>query len=173
MRTAVMRVVIDADGVLGPDAYEAGLVALRRESLEVVASPPAHLPERHREIELILDESQLADRDEYVGLCARAFGLPAAPGVVTFISRGTDDDARGVLAGFGVEAPVERWVEDGDEVVRVVLDREQARRVPEGRLHTALEAALNCEVRIVVADPAAQGTAHGAAPPVSAAEGAP
>ncbi|MGY1773459.1 hypothetical protein [Blastococcus sp. SYSU D00813] len=164
MRTAVMRVVIDADGVLGPDAYEAGLVALRDAALEVVASPPEHLPERHREVELILEESQLADRDDYVGLCSRAFGLPATPGVVTFISRGTDDDARGVLAGFGVEAPVERWEEDGEEVVRVVLDREQSRRVPEGRLHTALEAALNCEVRIVVRE---------AADPVSAAERAP
>jgi hypothetical protein len=45
------------------------------------------------------------------------------PGVVTFISRGTDDDARGVLAGFGLEAvEVERLEEDDDEVVRVVLD---------------------------------------------------
>ncbi len=169
-----MRVVIDADGVLGPDAYEAGLVALRDAGLEVVASPPAHLPERAREVELILDESQLAERDDHVARCSRAFGLPAAPGVVTFISRGTDDDARGVLAGFGLDAPVERFVEDDEEVVRVVLDREQVRRVPEGRLHTALEAALNAEVRIVVADPvAADPSASGAAVPVSAAEGAP
>ena len=159
-----MRVVIDADGVLAPDAYEAGLVALRAAGLEVVASPPAHLPERAREVELILDASQLTHRDDHVGLCSRAFGLPAAPGVVTYISRGTDDDARGVLAGFGVEAPVERWEEDGEEVVLVRLDREQSRRVPEGRLHTALEAALNCEVRIVVGDPVA---------PASAVEGAP
>ncbi len=160
-----MRVVIDADGVLGPDAYEAGLVQLREAAVEVVASPPASLPERRREVELILDEAQLADREEYVGLCSRAFGLPAAPGVVTFISRGTDDDARGVLAGFGLQAvDVERFTEDDDEVVRVVLDPEQAMRVPEGRLHTALEAALNCEVRIVV-DTAAR--------PGSAAEGAP
>ncbi|RBY79759.1 hypothetical protein DQ240_22290 [Blastococcus sp. TF02A-26] len=161
-----MRVVIDADGVLGPDAYEAGLVRLREGQLEVVASPAAHLPERRREVELILDESQLAARDEYVGLCSRAFGLPATPGVVSFISRGTDDDARGVLAGFGLDVPVvERFCEDDDEVVRVVLTREQASRVPEGRLHTALEAALNCEVRIVVDT--------GAAWAGSGAEGAP
>jgi hypothetical protein len=160
-----MRVVIDADGVLGPDVYEAGLVALREAAVEVVASPPAHLPERHREVELILDESQLAHRDDHVGLCSRAFGLPATAGVVTFISRGTDEDARGVLAGFGLHTPVvERFFEDDDEVVRVVLDLEQSRRVPEGRLHTALEAALNCEVRIVV-DTGAQAR--------SGAEGAP
>ncbi len=164
-----MRVVIDADGELGPDAYEAGLVALREASVEVVASPPAHLPERAREVELILDEAQLAERDDYVALCSKAFGLPAAPGVVTFISRGTDEDARGVLAGFGLDAPVERFLEGDDEVVRVVLDREQSRRVPEGRLHTALEAALNAEVRIVVADPVA---ADAAVPASSAAEGA-
>jgi hypothetical protein len=158
-----MRVVIDADGVLGPDAYEAGLVQLREAAVEVVASPPASLPERRREVELILDEAQLADRDEYVGLCSRAFGLPATPGVVTFISRGTDDDARGVLAGFGLEAVVvERCYEDDDEVVRVVLDQEQAMRVPEGRLHTALEAALNCEVRIVIGSAASTSAAEGA-----------
>jgi hypothetical protein len=159
-----MRVVIDADGVLAPDAYEAGLLALRDEAVEVVASPPAHLPERRREVELILDEDQLADRDEYVALCSRAFGLPASPGVVTFISRGTDDDARGVLAGFGVDAPVERFLDGEDEVVRVLLDPEQSRRVPEGRLHTALEAALNCEVRIsVVAEPVAGRSLEGTA----------
>lgn len=161
----MVRVVIDADGVLGPDAYEAGLVALRAAALEVVASPPAHLPDRRREVELILDESQLTDRDDYVRTCSAAFGLPATPGVTTFISRGTDDDARGVLAAFGLDAPVERFVEDGDEVVRVVLDREQSRRVPEGRLHTALEAALNCEVRIVsgvAAVPRATSAAEGA-----------
>jgi hypothetical protein len=168
-----MRVVIDADGALSPDAYEAGLVALREAAVEVVASPPAHLPERNREVELILDESQLLDRDDHVALCSRAFGLPATAGVVTFISRGTDDDARGVLAGFGIDAPVERFLEGDDEVVRVVLDGEQSRRVPEGRLHTALEAALNCEVRIeVAAEPSPAGAARPPAP-VSAAEGAP
>ena len=167
-----MRVVIDADGVLEPDAYDAGLVALRQAAVEVVATPAAHLPDRYREVELILDEAQLADRDDYVGLCSRAFGLPAAPGVVTFISRGTDADARGVLAAFGLDAPVERWVEADDEVVRVVLDVEQSRRVPEGRLHTALEAALNCEVRIVVADPPAPADPPERPAPVSAAEGA-
>jgi hypothetical protein len=157
-----MRVVIDADGALGPDAYEAGLVRLREEALEVVASPAAALPERRREVELILDDSQLVERDEYVRLCSRAFGLPATAGVVTFISRGTDDDARGVLAGFGLDVPVvERFSEDDDEVVRVVLTREQSMRVPEGRLHTALEAALNCEVRIVV-DPEAVRAGSGA-----------
>lgn len=40
-----------------------------------------------------------ADTARLVTLCARAFGTEPLPGVVTYISRGTDADAHGVLAG--------------------------------------------------------------------------
>ena len=71
------------------------------------------------------------------------------PGVVTFISRGTDDDAFGVLAGFGLTGEIER-IPDGDgwDVVHVTLRKSDLERVPESRVHTALEASLNCEINI-------------------------
>jgi hypothetical protein len=71
------------------------------------------------------------------------------PGVVTFISRGTDDDAYGVLAGLGLSGDVERVADDdGWDVVHVTLRKTDLERVPESRVHTALEASLNCEVHI-------------------------
>ena len=85
-------------------------------------------------------------------LCTRVFGaLGAHPtaGVLTYVSRGTDHDALGVLAGFGLTGEIER--EDGPEwdVVRVTLRKSDLERVPESRVHTALEASLNCEVQII------------------------
>jgi hypothetical protein len=70
--------------------------------------------------------------------------------VVTFVSRGTDDDAHGVLAGFGVTGEITRVQDaDGFDVVSVTLRESDLERVPESRIHTALEASLNCEVRIL------------------------
>jgi hypothetical protein len=107
-------------------------------------------------VELILTEEQLEQRAELVSLCSQAFGLPASAGAVTLVSRGTDDDVRRVLTAFGiVGAGVERTVVEDDECVTVTLDRATLERIAEGRLHTALEAALNCEVRIALA-PAAE-----------------
>ncbi len=84
-----------------------------------------------------------------VSLCAKAFGTAPVPGVLTFISRGTDDDAHGVLAGFGLTGEIERLPgDDGWDMVRVTLRKSDLERVPESRVHTALEASLNCEVHI-------------------------
>ncbi|TDO46392.1 hypothetical protein EV643_111245 [Kribbella sp. VKM Ac-2527] len=150
MRTAVIRIVIDSEGVLPGTEYEAGVKQLEAHGLEVVASPAQYLPDRKRQIELIVDES---DQDlraaEYVELCRQAFGIQAVLGVVTYISRGTDDDARGVLSRFGVHGEVARSIVADEELVIVTMDSGELHRVPESRLHTALEAALNCEVRIV------------------------
>jgi hypothetical protein len=69
--------------------------------------------------------------------------------VLTYISRGTDDDAHGVLAGFGLSGNVERVPsDDGWDVVYVTLHKADLERIPESRVHTALEASLNCEVHI-------------------------
>jgi len=38
--------------------------------------------------------------------------------------------------------------EEGWDVVHVTLCKADLERVPESRVHTALEASLNCEVRI-------------------------
>lgn len=151
MRTAVVRVEIDPEGTLSEEQYVDGVESLRRRGFEVVVTPVEHLPARGREIELIVageDPDRL--RTRCTAECAEIFGTPARPGVVTYISRGTDEDALGVMRGFGLTGgEVRRTVEENGEVVTVTVTRDDLTRVPESRLHTALEAALNCEVRIV------------------------
>ena len=65
------------------------------------------------------------------------------------MSSGTDDDAHGVLAGFGLTGDIERGARRR-RLGRGARDAAQggpgAR--PESRVHTALEASLNCEVHI-------------------------
>jgi hypothetical protein len=69
--------------------------------------------------------------------------------VVTFVSRGTDDDAHGVLSAFGLTGEIARTPgDDGYDVVYVTLREDDLERVPESRVHTALEASLNCEVHL-------------------------
>ena len=93
------------------------------------------------------DTDQL--KREAVALCAKAFGTTPTPGVVTYVSRGTDDDAHGVLAGFGLTGEITRTPgDDGLDIVHVTLRRADLERIPESRIHTALEASLNCEVHI-------------------------
>ena len=155
MRTAVIRVIVDREGTLTGAEYEAGVGELRTMGFEVVHTPVAHLPERNREVELIVEDSGPEPHGaefrgaEYVEVCSRIFGTKAVKGVVTYISRGTDDDARGILSGFGLSGDVTRAVTDDEELVTVTVSVTDQRRVPESRLHTALESALNCEVRIV------------------------
>ena len=82
-------------------------------------------------------------------LCAKVFGAAPVLGVVTFISRGTNDDAHGVLSGFGLTGDIERTPGDeGFDIVYVTLREKDLERIPESRVHTALEASLNCEVHI-------------------------
>ena len=82
-------------------------------------------------------------------MCAKAFGTDPAPGVLTYVSRGTDDDAHGVLAGFGLTGEITRaHGDDGFDIVTVTLRKADLDRIPESRIHTALEASLNCEVHI-------------------------
>jgi hypothetical protein len=82
-------------------------------------------------------------------LCTKAFGTEPEPGVLTYLSRGTDDDAHGVLAGFGLTAEITRSPgDDGLDVVHVTLRKADLERIPESRIRTALEASLNCEVHI-------------------------
>lgn len=107
-------------------------------------------PAPPRELQFLLDTD---DADialtTLVELCAKVFGTTPQPGVVTYVSRGTDDDAHGVLAGFGLRGEVTRSLDDdGFDIVHIRLREEDLRRVPESRIHTALEASLNCEVRL-------------------------
>ena len=114
----------------------------------------ASLPAGRRQVEVLIAGD---DPDELkrtaVDLCAKAFGaFGAAPaaGVLTYVSRGTDDDAHGVLAGLGLRGEIERLADDdGLGHDHVTLRKADLERVPESRVHTALEASLNCEVHIV------------------------
>jgi len=157
MRTAVVRIGVDLGGELTADQLTAGMDRLRglvaEAGVGVVDNDLAGLPPRRREVELLIDGDDAAQLERTaLDLCTRAFGEYGArpvPGVVTFISRGTDDDAHGVLAGFGITGRIERVAgDDGWDIVHVTLRRSDVQRVPESRIHTALEASLNCEVHI-------------------------
>jgi hypothetical protein len=115
-----------------------------------VESDLTTMPTGRREVQLLIAAE---DADEAkrlaIELCSRAFGSTPSPGVVTFVSRGTDDDAHGVLAGFGLTGEIVRAPgDDGYDIVHVTLREEDLDRIPESRVHTALEASLNCEVHI-------------------------
>jgi hypothetical protein len=117
--------------------------------IEVLENNLAAMPTGRREVEMLMVGDAEDLKATAVALCAKAFGTDPEPGVLTYISRGTDDDAHGVLAGFGVTGDVERVTgADGWDVVNVTLRKVDLERIPESRIHTALEASLNCEVHI-------------------------
>ncbi|ORW96651.1 hypothetical protein AWB92_06850 [Mycobacterium sp. IEC1808] len=157
MRTAVVRVNVDPSGVLTAEQLGHGMTALLELAgelgLQVVENNLSAMPAGRREVEVLV-AGEDADAVKRVGLelCGRAFGgFNVAPvaGVVTFISRGTDDDAHGVLSGFGLTGEIVRTPgDDGLDIIHVTLREADLDRVPESRIHTALEASLNCEVRI-------------------------
>jgi hypothetical protein len=154
MRTAVVRVGVDRAGELAPAQLRDGMVRLRElagpAGFELVENDLADLPPQRREVELLIAGDDPAELERHaVDLCAKAFGTTPTPGVLTYISRGTDDDAHGVLAGLGLTGDIERVPgDDGWDVVHVTLRKADLERVPESRIHTALEASLNCEVQI-------------------------
>jgi hypothetical protein len=157
MRTAVVRVDVDPTGLLQPEQLREGMAALIETAKEagagVVEADLTIAPTNRRQVEVLI-EGDDADAVTHaaVSLCANAFGpfgVQPAAGVLTYTSRGTDDDAHGVLAGLGLHGDVDRVAGDqGWDTVHVTLDAADLRRVPESRVHTALEASLNCEVHI-------------------------
>lgn len=152
MRTAVIRVNLDPDGRRSVAELEQAVDVLRSRGIDVIAPVLAKLPPTAREIELITPGDDPAALREWAQTaCATALGAtgPMA-GRPTYLSRGTDEDALGVVSAFGISAEMRRR-HDGDEEIAVfTVSRADAGHVGESRLHTALEAALNCEVRIVV-----------------------
>jgi hypothetical protein len=154
MRTAVVRVNVDPSGVLSAAELSQGMTALlglaRELGADVVENDFAAMPVSRREVELLIagDDVDPVKRTG-ISLCAKAFGTDPIAGVITFISRGTDDDARGVLSAFGLTGEIVRLPgDDGFDTVYVTLREADLDRVPESRIHTALEASLNCEVHI-------------------------
>jgi hypothetical protein len=154
MRTAVVRVNVDPDNALAPAQLTEGMAVLLERvghlGGDVIRKDVGVMPDGRREVELLIacDDAESAKRAA-IELCTNAFATTPVPGVITFVSRGTDDDAHGVLAGFGLTAGVVRTPgDDGFDIVDVTLREADLERIPESRVHTALEAALNCEVRI-------------------------
>jgi hypothetical protein len=154
MRTAVVRVNVDPESVLTPAQLHDGMAALLERAAEagagVVQSDLAAMPASRREVEVLINaEDGDSAKGAAIELCARVFGAAPVLGVVTFVSRGTDDDAHGVLSGFGLTGEITRMPgDDGFDIVYVTLREEDLERIPESRVHTALEASLNCEVHI-------------------------
>jgi hypothetical protein len=154
MRTAVVRVNVDPGSVLTRAQLAEGMEVLLGLSDEigagVVENNLAAMPVGRREVQLLIaaDDVDVA-KQTAIGLCAKAFSITPAPGAVTFVSRGTDEDALGVLSAFGLTGEIARAPgDDGFDIVYVTLREDDLERVPESRIHTALEASLNCEVHI-------------------------
>lgn len=154
MRTTVVRIGVDPAGQLSADQLHAGMAALAAPvgelGAELIDNNLAALPPKRREVEILMTG---ADPDQLqalaLELCAKAFGTAPVPGVLTFVSHGTDEDARGVLAAFGLSGEIERRPSgEGWDIITVTLRKEDLTRIPESRVHTALEASTNCEVHI-------------------------
>jgi hypothetical protein len=154
MRTAVVRVNIDPEGRFTHARLREAMVVLLglagEAGADLVESDLTTMPTGRREVQLLIAaEDADAAKHTAIELCTKAFGGTGSPGVVTFVSRGTDDDAHGVLAGFGLTGEIVRAPgDDGYDIVYVTLREEDLDRIPESRVHTALEASLNCEVHI-------------------------
>jgi hypothetical protein len=154
MRTAVVRVNVDPESVSTPAQLRDGMAALLElagaAGVDVIKNDLAAMPASRREVELLIAaEDGNTAKDTAIGLCAKAFSATPVPGVVTFISRGTDDDAYGVLSAFGLTGDIVRTPgDDGFDIVHVTLREDDLEHIPESRVHTALEASLNCEVHI-------------------------
>ncbi|KDF01283.1 hypothetical protein Y900_020670 [Mycolicibacterium aromaticivorans JS19b1 = JCM 16368] len=154
MRTAVVRVDVDPAGELTPAELTAGVAALRAladdNGVTVVDNNLAAMPRGRRVAELLIGNTAVDDLPRIgVTLCVKAFGTEPVVGVVTYVSRGTDEDAHGVLAGFGLLGEIARTAgDDGYDILDVTLSKADMARIPESRVHTALEASTNCEIRI-------------------------
>jgi hypothetical protein len=154
MRTAVVRLNVDPSGLLTPAQLDQGMSTLLgladQAGAQVVQAALTAMPAARREVELLITGSIVDTvKQTALDLCAKAFGTTPVTGVVTYVSRGTDDDAHGVLAGFGLTGQISRSCDDeGFDVVYVTLRQADLDRIPESRIYTALEASLNCEVHI-------------------------
>ena len=151
MRTAVVRVNVDPDNALAPAQLTDGMaVLLASDGVGVIEKDLAAMPAGRREVELLISSGDAESaKQAAIELCTKVFATTPVPGVITFVSRGTDDDAHGILAGLGLTGDIVRTPgDDGFDIIDVTLREADLERVPESRVHTALEASLNCEVRI-------------------------
>ena len=149
----MVRIDVDPTGQLTSERLSDGMATLRdlarQSGVDLVETDVAAMPVGRRQVRLLIAGSEADVIDTGIKLCANAFGTEPAAGVLTYVSRGTDDDAHGVLAGLGLTGDIDRRPgPDGLDVVHVTLSEPDLQRVGESRIHTALEASLNCEVHI-------------------------
>ena len=149
----MVRLDVDPSGKLLPEQLAAGMAALRElagpAGVDVVDADVAAMPVGRRHVRLLIAGAEAEVVEIGMRLCAKAFDTNPAAGVVTYLSRGTDDDVHGVLAGLGLSGQIARTAgSDGFDIVHVTLAEQDLQRVGESRVHTALEASLNCEVQI-------------------------
>jgi len=157
VRRAVVHLNPDPAGELDLPALERTVLALRAAGHEVIAGDLDRLPPTRREVELLLsgDDPQ-ALRAAAERACAAALAAAGAAGArpraaaVGFLSAGRLEDALGIVRAFGLERRLRECRLEGEELAVLVL--EPGTSAPAG-LATALEAALNREVRFVGAGP--------------------
>jgi hypothetical protein len=154
MRTAVIRVNLDPAGALAADRLPRVVETLRESGIEVLAPDFGRVPPHAREIGLLVEGDDPAGLRAWAeATCTEALGVPGPQaGAATFLSRGTDEDALGVVRAFGIRAGLERFWEDDEEIAVFTITPADAAHVAESRLRTAMEAALSCEVRIIVGE---------------------
>ncbi|WP_216893044.1 hypothetical protein [Nocardia alni] len=148
MRTAVIRVTVDTTGQLSAEQLRAAGASLAAAAAGAGIDVTS-ISERELRVQVGASDAATA-RETVAALCARAYGSAPVLGSVTFLSRGTDEDAHGVLAQFGLAGRISRTDSgSGFDIVTVRVAIDELSRIPESRVLTALEAALNCEVRLV------------------------
>src|SRR3979490_348665 len=106
MRTAVIRINLNPAGDLAADRLSAVVQELRDSDLEVIAPDFGKVPAHAREIELLLPGDGAEALSAWAqARCTAALGRPGpVAGTATFLSRGTDEDALGVVRQFGIAA---------------------------------------------------------------------
>ena len=146
MRTAVIRVNLDPAGDLAADRLARVVQALRGSGIEVLAPDFGQVPAHAREIELLVEgddppalrawaEARCAEALDSEALDSGARGAPGPrAGAATFLSRGTDEDALGVVLAFGISARLDRFWADDEEIAVFTITRDDATHVAESRL---------------------------------------
>src|SRR5260370_14934522 len=142
MRTAVIRINVEPGGTLSDTDVESGVAQVlegaSERGMRLVDPDLGSLPSSRRELQfLAAGEDPAAVARSARDLCRRAFGTEPAEGTTTYLSRGTDEDALGVLLAFGVAGDLSRASGgDGWDVVTVRLARADLRRGPRSRSPT-------------------------------------
>ncbi len=148
MRTAVIRVTVDTSRQLSAEQLRAAAETLSAAAAGAGITVTG-IAERELRAQILTADAATA-QETVAALCAQAYGGTPVLGPVTFLSHGTDEDANGVLAHFGLSGQISRSDSgSGFDIVTVRITADELSRVPESRVLTALEAALNCEVRLI------------------------